>query len=80
MLYTIININEVLADYGGNGGRRGYLSSNPFDYIRAGYYLDNASLFGGLNNVNYNCNFKRHTSGDRLVNADKRIWTQLDLS
>ena len=48
MLYTVVNINDVLADYGqaGCNVRSGFCSSNPYDYIRAGYYLDNAVLFG----------------------------------
>lgn len=32
-------------------------SSNPYDYVRAGYYVDNASLFGGKNIVNFNSCF-----------------------
>ena len=46
------------------------MSTNPYDYIRAGYYLDNAVLFGGRNNVNYKCDFKRYSSGNRLADAD----------
>ena len=71
MLYTVADINLVLAENGGQSVRTSFMSSNPYDYIRGGYYLDNASLFGGLNNVNLNCNFKRHTSGNRLANAHK---------
>ena len=31
-------------------------STNPYDYIRTGYYIDNAQFFGGKNNVDFNCN------------------------
>ena len=69
MLYTVMNLDEVMGKpYGVKSASP--LPSNPYAYIRAGYYLDNASLFGGENNVDYNCNFKRLASGDRLVNAD----------
>lgn len=69
MLYTVMNLDEVMGKpYGVKSSA--VMSSNPYDYIRAGYYLDNASLFGGENNVDYNCNFKRLASGNRLHNAD----------
>ena len=71
MLYTVMNPDSVmLCDYEIKQSRP--TSSNPYDYIRAGYYLDNAALFGGENDaVNFNCNFKRLPSGYRLADADK---------
>ena len=79
MLYTIMNIDYVMNNCG-EGRRDAYApSTNPYDYIRAGYFLDNAALFGGKNNVNYNCNFKRLSSGYRLADADKRIGTQRNI-
>ena len=38
-------------------------SSNPYDYIRRGYFLDKADLYGGNNNVIYNCNISVNRSG-----------------
>ena len=70
MLYTVMNLDTVLLPPENVKRTAAIMSSNPYDYIRAGYYLDNASLFGGENNVDYNCNFKRLASGNRLDIAD----------
>ena len=52
MLYTIVDFNDVFTENRlDNPSPR---STNPYDYIRTGYYLDNAKYFGGHNNVNYN--------------------------
>ena len=32
-------------------------SSNPFDYVRRGYTIDKASMFGGKDIVDYTTNF-----------------------
>ena len=29
-------------------------SSNPYSYVRFGYFLDNAEMYGGRNSVDYN--------------------------
>ena len=53
MLYTIVSIDDVLNQnlcVKCDGCER---SSNPFDYIRTGYFIDNAALFGGSNNVSF---------------------------
>lgn len=33
-------------------------SSNPYDYIRCGFCLDKASMFGGKDIVDYNSDFQ----------------------
>lgn len=64
MIYSIISENDIFytpvlqEDY--------VRSSNPYDYIRPGYFLDNASLFGGKDNVDYNCNFSGYRTGSHL--------------
>ena len=45
-------------------------SSNPYDYLRGGYYLDNAVMFGGKNIVNFNCRFSGYRSGTDLHFSD----------
>ncbi|MDE6413448.1 MAG: hypothetical protein K2K42_06150 [Eubacterium sp.] len=35
-------------------------SSNPYDYLRNGYFIDNASMFGGKNIVDYNSNISSY--------------------
>ncbi|MDD6729020.1 MAG: hypothetical protein PUE08_07375 [Eubacteriales bacterium] len=59
MLWTIISQSDIFhtpAVSANNSVR----STNPYDYIRNGYYLDNGTLFGGKDNVGYNINI----SGD----------------
>lgn len=59
MLHTIIDYNDIfLAENKINS----YLnvSTNPYDYIRSGFFLEVPSVNGGHNNVSYNCLF----SGD----------------
>lgn len=41
-------------------------SSNPFDYLRKGYYIDNASLFGGENVVDFNSDFSSNRAGGNI--------------
>lgn len=59
MIHSIISENDIF--YTTPSVLNSIRSSNPYDYIRHGYYLDNAALFGGKNYVGFNCNF----SGDR---------------
>lgn len=55
MIYSIISENDIF--YTPASAVNSIRSSNPYDYIRRGYYLDNASLFGGKDYVDFNCNF-----------------------
>lgn len=54
MLYTVVDVNDVF--YKNEMIISKPRSTNPYDYIRTGYYLDNAQFFGGKNNVDFNCN------------------------
>lgn len=38
-------------------------SSNPYDYLRCGYFLDDASLFGGKNFVDFNSDISGNRPG-----------------
>lgn len=62
MLHSIINEYDIF--YTQPKLTNQIRSSNPYDYIRQGYYLDNAALFGGNDSVNYNSDF----SGNRTSN------------
>ncbi len=67
MLYTIINPLDIYYSSASDSVAQNVVrSSNPCDYIRGGYYLDNAALFGGNNNVNLNCDFSSHISGNNM--------------
>ncbi len=61
MFWSIINEADVLYDESSIKATNSLRSSNPYDYLCKGYYIDNASMFGGKNFVDYNSNF----SGDR---------------
>ena len=71
MLYTIVSIDDVLNQnicVKCDGCER---SSNPFNYIRTGYFIDNAALFGGSNNVSLKCNIPGNSACSRVDFADK---------
>ena len=69
MLYTIVSLADVFGKY--EKTEQKSRSTNPYDYIRAGYYLDNAALFGGENNVNYNCDISGHITGCNIYYSRK---------
>lgn len=70
MLYTIADLNEVLYNRSDTECRV-CRSSNPYDYIRYGYYLDNGALFGGYNNVDYKNNYSGNSTGFKLDSANQ---------
>ncbi|MCC8074252.1 MAG: hypothetical protein LIO62_09035 [Clostridiales bacterium] len=60
MLWTIISENDIFAS--GVSSNSSIRSSNPYDYIRNGFFIDNASLYGGKNYVNFNSNIPGNRS------------------
>ncbi|MCH5320777.1 MAG: hypothetical protein J1E36_03375 [Eubacterium sp.] len=64
MIYSIISENDIF--YTPASAVNSIRSSNPYDYIRQGYYLDNASLYGGKDYVDFNCNFSGNRTGNYL--------------
>ena len=77
MLYTVINECDVF--YTPVQAKNEIRSSNPYNYIRTGYYLDNASLFGGKNNVDFNCNISGNRAGACLGAAHFGIGAQRNI-
>ena len=69
MLHTIVSENDIFLTSTKTCNK--YRSTNPYDYIRFGYFLDNASLFGGSNNVNFNCNISGNSTSTELYIANK---------
>ena len=57
MLHTIINLDDVFYNEKSYINSKNERSSNPYDYIRAGWFVDNSALFEGVNNVNINCDY-----------------------
>lgn len=70
MLFTVVDMLDVFCD-DKKSYKAQYRSSNPYDYIRRGYYLDNGALFGGQNNVNFNCDYSSIATSNMLDITDK---------
>lgn len=77
MIYSIVSLNDIF--YTENSVDNGVRSSNPYDYIRDGYYLDNV-MFGGENDVNFNSNISSHRTSTVLDIANKRKRSQCNIS
>ncbi|MDE6751437.1 MAG: hypothetical protein K2J59_01515 [Eubacterium sp.] len=60
MFWSIINENDILFDEKSIEVTNTVRSSNPYDYLRKGYFVDNASMFGGENIVDYNSCFSSY--------------------
>jgi hypothetical protein len=71
MLHTIINLDDVFYDGKNYAEMKNARSSNPYDYIRAGWFIDNSALFEGVNNVSLNSDFTSRISGNNLHISDK---------
>ncbi len=70
MLYSIIGYDDIFMN---DNNRKFTLpaSSNPYDYIRMGYFLDVPNINGGHRCVNFNCDFSGAFSSDLYNTADK---------
>lgn len=80
MIYTIVSLDDVFyvkdnATAAVNCAR----SSNPYDYIRDGFYLDNA-MNGGEDYVRFNGNFSSYRTSNSLGASDKRKRSQCNFS
>ncbi|MBR1763175.1 MAG: hypothetical protein IJ731_07415 [Eubacterium sp.] len=71
MLHTIINLDDVFYDEKSYSALNIQRSSNPYDYIRTGWFVDNSALFEGVNNVSFNSNYSSRISGDNIHISDK---------
>ena len=70
MLWTIISENDIFSSSVSADNR--VRPSNPYSYIRDGYFLDNASLYGGKNYVSFNSNIPGFGAGSGMGVADIR--------
>lgn len=68
MIFSIVSENDIF--YTPHPVSNNQRSSNPYDYIRRGYFLDNASLFGGKNYVDFNSYIPGNRTGSHLDIAD----------
>ena len=70
MFWSIINENDILFDEKTIEATNSVRSSNPYDYLRTGYFVENASMFGGKNIVNYNSNFSSYRTSVNVHISD----------
>ena len=76
MIYTIVSLDDVFyVKDNATAAVNCVRSSNPYDYIRDGFYLDNA-MNGGEDYVRFNGNF----SSNSLGASDKRKRPQCNFS
>ena len=54
MFWSIISEADIIFDEKMIRAENSLRSSNPYDYLRKGYYVDNASMFGGKDFVDLN--------------------------
>lgn len=66
MLWSVVSEQDIFFNNSSFSACNSIRSSNPYDYVRAGYFVDNASMFGGKNLVNFNCNFSGNRSGSNV--------------
>ena len=57
MLWSVVSENDIFYK------NQLVASSNPYSYVRFGYYLDNAEMYGGRNSVDYNGDISVNRSG-----------------
>lgn len=66
MLWSVVNEQDIFYNKSNFSACNSIRSSNPYDYVRSGYFVDNASMFGGKNLVNLNCNFSGNRTGGNI--------------
>ena len=68
MIWSVVSGNDIFynaQDCAAQAPVKG-CSSNPYDYIRCGYSLDHASMFGGKDIVDFNSDFSGNRAGTNL--------------
>ncbi len=80
MIYTIVSLDDVFyVKDNATAAVNCVRSSNPYDYIRDGFYLDNA-MNGGEDYVRFNGNFSSYRTSNSLGASDKRKRPQCNFS
>lgn len=70
MFWSIISEADVIFDANTIKAQNSLRSSNPYDYLRKGYYVDNASMFGGKNFVDFNSDHSGNRTSPDFSVAD----------
>ncbi|MBE6720220.1 MAG: hypothetical protein E7571_06160 [Ruminococcaceae bacterium] len=71
MLYTVMNVDYVLDSGKSVTNTVAKRSTNPYDYIRKGWYLDNSVMYKGVNNVSLVFDYSGNIAGGVRDTADK---------
>lgn len=80
MIYSIVSLNDIFYSQSGRAAAvNSVRSSNPYDYIRDGFYLDNA-MNGGEDYVRFNGNFSSYRTSNSLGASYKRKRSQCNFS
>ena len=72
MFWSIISEADVIFDEKTIKAENALRSSNPYDYLRTGYYVDNASMFGGKDFVDLNSYIPSYRTSPDFHTADIR--------
>ena len=72
MFWSVISEADVIFDEKTIKARNSLRSSNPYDYLREGYFVDNASMFGGKDFVDFNSDFSSNRTSPVVHIADIR--------
>ena len=73
MLYTIISADDVFLSGSDFAPYKNNYSTNPYDYIRKGWYLDNSVMYRGVNNADIKFDYSGDFTGDIRNPAAQRI-------
>lgn len=65
MLWSVVSESDIFYKNQINASN-GVRSSNPYSYVRFGYFLDNAEMYGGKNSVDYKGDISGNRSGSDL--------------
>lgn len=79
MIYSVVSLDDIFYTQGRTAAVNAVRSSNPYDYIRDGFYLDN-SMNGGEDYVRFNGNFSSYRTSNSLGVSDKRKRSQRNFS
>lgn len=64
MLWTVVSSDDIF--YSGNSitPQKNNFSTNPYDYIRKGWYLDNSVMYRGVNNADIKFDYSGDFTGN----------------
>lgn len=70
MIWSVVSEGDIVGVQNAVSSNNTSRSSNPFDYLCPGYYLDNASMYGGKNFVNFNSDISGYRTSNSLYSSN----------